>query len=493
MIMKTMRLIQNSLLVLTLAGAVKAEVKMSRMFGNDMVLQRELPVPIYGWADPGEKVTVTFAGQEKSTPAGNDGKWQVVLDPLEMSRSGQTLTVKGSNTLSFKGVLVGEVWLCAGQSNMAGSFGDKHPWTDEYNKLKLKHLRFCAKTRASWGDITERTSARLSRVAFYFGLHLYQELDIPIGLITRHNGGTPIQAWMSSGDAEMIRKKLDIPEDWREEGKKIRNPGFQYDDKISADNKVQGVVPYAIRGVAWYQGERNAKGNTGWEYDKLLAHFIDCWRKDWGERSGLETRKFPFYYVQIPTDIHLRSYEFPWVRDRQRRALEITENTGMAIFWEEGPGLHPADKELAGKRLALLALAKNYGRKDLVYSGPLLDDVRYADGKARLSFAHVGGGLRERNGKDKLDYFELAGEDVKYHPAEAVIDGDEVVVTSAAVSDPKYVRYLFNANGAVEESTEGGAGDKGSANFSLMNAEGIPAAAFMTDDEIPGPRKEMKR
>ena len=198
----------------------------------------------------------------------------------------------------------------------------------------------------------------------------------------------------------------------------------------------------------------------------------------------------------------MRSYEFPWVRDRQRRALEITENTGMAIFWEEGPGLHPAGKDLAGKRLAMLALAKTYpdtvlksrGKAcDLVYSGPLLDEVTYSKGKARLTFTHVGGGLKERYGKATLDYFELAGEDVNYYPAEAVIDGDEVVVTSDTVRDPKFVRYLFNAHPPVEESDEGGAEDQGSANFSLINVEGIPAAAFMTDDAIPGPRAEMKK
>jgi len=472
----------------TIAGALhsQADIQMNKMFGSGMVLQRELPVPVYGKADPGEKVTVTFAGQEKSTTTGDDGKWQVVLDPLETSNQGQTLTVKGTDEKSFKGVLVGEVWLCAGQSNMAGRFGAKHTIEDEYLKLDLKRMRFCGKGKKGWDTIDEKSAKSLSRVAFYFGIHIYKELDIPIGLITRHNGGTPIQAWMSEADAEVIRKKLNIPEDWREEGKKIRNPGFQYNDKLKE------VIPYGIRGAVWYQGERNAKSNTSMEYDQLLAHHIDSWRKDWGERAGLETRKFPFYYVQIPTDIHMRNYEFPWVRDRQRRALDITENTGMAIFWEEGPGLHPADKELAGKRLALLALAKDYGRTELVYSGPLLDQVTYSPNTARLTFKHVGGGLKERNGEKKLKYFELAGDDVKYHPAEAVIDGNEVVVTCAAVSQPKYVRYLFNANPPVEESAEGGAGDKGASNFSLMNVEGIPAAAFITDNEVPGPRANMR-
>ncbi|WP_157473693.1 sialate O-acetylesterase [Lentisphaera araneosa] len=459
---------------------------MSKMFGDGMVLQRELPVPVWGQADPGEQVSVSFAGQEKTVTTSDNGSWQVVLDPLETASKGQILTVKGSNELSFNDVLVGEVWLCAGQSNMAGRFGDKSPFPAKYDKKKISRMRYNGKGNKGWDSIDEKSAKSLSRVAFYFGVNLYEELNIPIGLITRHNGGTPMQAWMNADDAEVARKALNIPEGWREEAKKQRKPGYQYNDKLKE------VIPYAIRGAIWYQGERNAKSNTALEYDKLTVHFLDSWRKDWGERSGLETRKFPFYYIQIPTDIHLRNYEFPWVRDRQRRALEITENTGMAIFWEQGPGLHPADKSLAGKRLALLALAKDYGQTDLVYSGPLLDQVTYSPNTARLTFKHVGNGLVERKGEKSLKYFELAGDDVKYHPAEAVIDGDEVLVTCDAVSNPKYVRYLFNANPPVKESKEGGAGDKAASNFSLMNKDGIPASAFMTDDEIPGPRANIR-
>ncbi|MDD7984623.1 sialate O-acetylesterase [Lentisphaera marina] len=484
-------------ILLSIAASLSAtaDVQMSKMFGKGMVLQRELPVPVWGKADPGEQVIVSFADQEKSTVTGENGKWQVVLDPLQTSKEGQTLTVKGKNELSFNNVLVGEVWLCAGQSNMAGRFGDKSPFPAKYDKKTISEIRFNGKGNKGWDTIDQKSAKSLSRVAFYFGINLYEELNVPIGLITRHNGGTPMQAWMNPEDAEVARKALNIPEGWREEAKKQRKAGYQYNDKLKE------VIPYAIRGAVWYQGERNAKSNTALEYDQLTVHFLDSWRKDWGERAGIETRKFPFYYVQIPTDIHLRNYEFPWVRDRQRRALEITENTGMAIFWEQGPGLHPADKKLAGDRLAGIALAKNYPdtklksgelAKDLVYSGPLLDKVTYSTNTARLSFKYVGSGLKERNGETELKYFELAGEDVKYHKAKAVINGDEVVVTCEAVNNPKYVRYLFNANPPVQESKEGAAEDKGGSNFSLMNKDGIPASAFITDNEIPGPRSNIR-
>lgn len=467
-------------LALFAATSLSAEVSLSKMFSSKMVLQRELPVAIWGSADPGESVSVAFAGQEKSTTAAEDGSWRVILDPLTTNNQGQSLRVSGTaNELNLKDVLVGEVWLCAGQSNMAGRFGEKGgSIPQEAFDHGLRKIRF--HDRKSWDTVDKRSQRRLSRVAFFFGYELHKELNVPIGLIPRHNGGTPVQAWMSETDAEAIRKELGIEPDWREEAKKKqRKPGYQYRDKI------EHVIPFTFRGAIWYQGERNAKAQTSWEYDRLLAHHIGSWRKDWGERAGLPTRKFPFYYVQIPTDLHIRNYEFPWVRDRQRRALEITENTGMAIFWEEGPGLHPKDKSLAGKRLALLALAHDYGQSDLVYSGPLLDEVTFKGNKATFNFAHVGGGLKERNGASELQYFELAGADLVYHPAEAKIVGDTVVAWSGAVSEPKYARYLFNANKAVTESEEGGDLDEGSGQFSLMNAEGIPAAAFITDNEKP--------
>ena len=476
-----------ALVAITLAtflSSLSAEVSLSKMFGSKMVLQRERPVAVWGQADPGEAVALSFAGQERSTKADAQGDWRILLEPLEASKEGQQMTVRGpANEIILNNVLVGEVWLCAGQSNMAGRFSKGHSIPDEAFAHGLQHMRF--HDRKSWGGVDKKSQNRLSRVAFFFGYELYKELDVPIGLIPRHNGGTPVQAWMSKQDAEAIRTQLGIEPDWREEAKKQRAPGYQYRDKI------EHVIPFTFRGAIWYQGERNAKGQTAWEYDRLFAHFIESWRKDWGERSGLPAYKFPFYYIQIPTDIHMRGYEFPWLRDRQRRALEITENTGMAIFWEQGPGLHPANKHLAGKRLALLALANDYGQSELVQSGPLLDKVQFENGTARLSFTHTGSGLRERNGKSELDYFELAGADLVYQPATARIDADTVLVSSDQVTAPKYVRYLFNVYEGVTESAEGGKGDAGGGIFSLMNAEGIPASAFITDDAKPFTRTQQ--
>lgn len=464
---------------LTLAPTAFAEVRMPPVFGRGMVLQRELPVPVWGTATPDEKVTVSFAGQKLTATAGKDGKWMVKLAPLKASKKGQTLTVKGTNTLTFEDVLVGEVWLASGQSNMAGRFvkAKGRRIDPEVFKQDLSGLRFTTK---AWYTLNEKTQSFVSCVAFYFAIELYKKLDVPVGLIQRYNSGTPIQAWMPKDAAEAIRKQLGIPDGWNDVADN-RNPGVQYDDKID------DIVPMAFRGVIWYQGERNAKTRTGYEYDKLLALHIETWRELWAKRAGLELRKFPFYYVQVPTQ--MADGEWPWLRDRMRRALDITENTGMAVFYDYGPSLHPPNKQPSGYRLSLWALAKDYGHKDLVHSGPLLDKVRLDGGKAVLTFTHVGGGLRSRSGGRELEFFEIAGEDGKYTPATATIEGDTVVVGSDKIAKPVYVRYLFRK-------------PKPDPEVSLVNAEGLPASSFITDNlkpdrsaplEQPRPRRQKPK
>lgn len=445
-----------------------AEVELAAVFGDGMVLQRELPVPIWGMAAPGEEVTVTFAGQSVSGRADAKGQWMVKLAPLDTSSENRTLTVEATNNVSLKNVLVGEVWLCSGQSNMAGTFVEAKGRRIDPKDFEVDYSRFRFNGfNKGWDTVSERSQNRISMVAYYFGRELVREVDVPIGLITRYNSGTPIQAWMPEDAADEIRARLEIPENWRDpENKKQRQPGVQFAEKI------EPVIPYAVRGVIWYQGERNAKSETACEYDELLAFHIKTWRDLWSERAELPERLFPFYYVQVPTQTSPVTGEWPWLRDRMRRALNITENTGMAIVYDHGPDLHPANKEPFGRRLALLALANEYGREDLVFSGPLLNEVAVEGVKAVLTFDHVGGGLVSSSGDKQLQFFELAGKDGKYAPAEARIEGETVVVQSEAVSEPVYVRYLFRK---VEPGPE----------VSLLNAEGLPASSFMTDDFIP--------
>ena len=374
------------------------------------------------------------------------------------------MTVKGSNTITFEGVLVGEVWLCSGQSNMAGKFVESKGRSIDPKVFDkdLSAFRFLPRN-GGWRSLEAKTQNLISCVSYYFGIRLYEELDIPVGLIIRASSGTPIQCWVPASAAEEIRAELNIPADWGDP-KNPNRAATEYNAWIDS------IVPVAMRGAVWYQGERNAKTFTGWEYRHLLPHLIKTWRQLWAIRSGTELRKFPFYYVQVPTQ--QQDGEWPWLRDAMRRALDLTENTGMAVYYDHGPSLHPMNKQPAGERLALWALAKNYGRKDLVHCGPLLDEVQITDGKAVLSFKHIGGGLRNKSGGKKLEFFEIAGKDAKYMAADAWIEADTVVVQNRKISKPVYVRYLFRK-------------PKPDPKVSLINAEGLPASPFMTDDFKP--------
>lgn len=447
----------------------QADVTLPSIFSSNMVLQRELVVPIWGTADPGEDVTVKFAGQSKQTTADSNGKWMVRLDPLTTSNQQQTLLVEGKNRLELSGVLVGEVWLCSGQSNMADSFNSsKNRFIEpEYFEKGLGRMR--VSTRLGWTGIDERTQRSISRVGFYFGERLYRELDVPVGLILRYNSGTPIQAWIPKDDSEVVRKRLGIPDGWNDV-QENRNPGVQYADKIDP------ILPVCFRGVIWYQGERNAKAQTGYEYRQLLPFMIERWRQLFARRGGLPDRKFPFYFVQVPTQD--ATGEWPWLRDSMRRALDTTQNSGMAVFYDHGPSLHPHDKKYAGERLALWALAKDYGRSELQYSGPLLKDVEFRGNAAQLSFDHVAQGLSNPTGDNSnLDFFEIAGDNGKYVPANAKIVGDQVHMSSPQISEPKYVRYLFRKSEPDPA-------------VSLVNSAGLPASSFMTDNFKP-PREPI--
>ena len=459
------------LTILLTPGPAIADVTLPQIFSSNMVLQRELPVPIWGTADPSEEVSVKFAGQSKQAKADSAGKWMILLDPLATSNQEQALLVEGNNRLELTGVLVGEVWLCSGQSNMADSFNSsKNRFIEpEYFDKGLARMR--VSTRRGWTGIDEKTQRTVSRVGFYFGEKLYRELDVPVGLILRYNSGTPIQAWIPKNDSEVIRKRLGIPKDWNDSAEN-RNPGVQFADKI------EPIVPVCFRGVIWYQGERNAKTQTSYEYRQLLPFMIDNWRRLFADRAKTPVRKFPFYYVQVPTQE--ASGEWPWLRDSMRRVLATTQNTGMAVFYDHGPSLHPHDKHHAGQRLALWALAKDYGRTKLQYSGPLLKGVTYRGSTAELRFDHIADGLRNPSGDDSdLKFFEIAGEDGKYVSAEAKIVGDQVHVTSSQISDPKFVRYLFRK-------------PQPDSAISLVNSAGLPASSFTTDEFKP-PREPVAK
>ena len=458
--------------VLLLSPLANAEIKPDPLFSSHMVLQRNMAVPIWGKAAANEKITLTFAGQTVKTTADKTGAWKVKLKPLKTSKTPQTMTLAGSNTIKLTDILVGEVWLASGQSNMALCLGSGlRPETPK--ATDCSQLRFQTRKNRPWVVVDETTRKQLSAVAFYFGNKLNCDLDIPIGLVVRAHSGSPIQSWISPETAAAMEKKLDLPTHW----------GDPANPKLVARDFNPHILPIAgmaMRGAIWYQGERDAKTDTSWEYQYLLPALVDEWRTLWAERAGCAKRNFPFYYVQVPVQTTSTVDEWPEIRDAMRRALDTIPNSGMAVFYDYGPGLHPRNKLPAGERLALWALAKDYGKK-IVYSGPLLKSMTIKGNRAILEFDHIGGGLKNKSGKPDLDFFQIAGKDGVYHPALAQIVGKTVVVSAKLAPKPVHVRYLHRKA-------------KPSPVVSLVNAEGLPASSFMTDNTKPKrtPRPEPK-
>ena len=440
-------------LVLSLAGPAWAAVKVDPLFSDGMVLQCGMKTPVFGTADKGAKITVQFAGQSKTATAGDDGKWIVKLDELKASSDGAELKI-GDTVI--KDVLVGEVWVCSGQSNMAFRMQSDKDTAKEAPNANFPKIRW--QGGKGWGAVTPQNVKGVFAVAYYFAKTLQAELKVPIGLIGRARGGTPIEAWMPPGAAGDVLKKTDP---------KGKRSAKGHDGHLWTAH-IATLIPYGIRGAIWYQGERNAKEGTGWHYRYLQQRQVHDWRKVWGQND------FPFLWVQVPTGAN--GGGFAQLRDSQRRALALTPNTGMAVFYDWGPSLHPPKKQAAGKRLALWALGATYGKKDLVYSGPLLRDAdtKVAGKTLVLSFDHVGGGLVAKGGGANLEYFEVCGADGKWMPAKATIAGKTVVVSSAAVSKPLHARYLWATGGKPV--------------VSLLNKEGLPASPFVTDEDFGKPK-----
>ena len=493
------------LLVLMLTSSANADLEMPKIFSDNMVLQSGIPVSVWGIATPNEKVTVEFKAQEKSATAGEDGRWMIRLDPLPASSEAGTLTVTANKERKeFTDVLVGEVWLCSGQSNMASTF-TYLKITEEVEGVDYPQIRLT--TGKGWKLCTTESAKRFSAVAYYFGLNLWKELQVPVGLVSISRGCSSIEAWMTPEsfaanpllvDAngckltdEMKRfqqfhanyEKLSGEEKERvfhehctgnyffarsylkdgglspEKYRKVLwhmtvvKPAFLYDSLIAP------VVPFTVRGVTWYQGETNAKDKQYAQKQRIL---IESWRELWGQGD------FPFYIVQIaPT----RSTARPGIWLQQYKAVAETPNSGVAstvdIASPLGPGGHPANKRDVGKRLALLAFRNTYGRENLTFSGPTYKSAEIAGDKIVVSFDNTGTGLCVK-GADAPDSFEIAGADGEFTKAKAALEGDRVVVSAPSVTRPKFVRYAWG----------------GKVNPNLYNREGLPAFPFSTAERF---------
>ena len=490
------------------ASLQAAELKIATIFSDHMVLQRDKPVPVWGWADAGESITVEFAGQKKTASADAAGKWQVKLDPMTASAESRALDVqsnKPGRKLQVSDVLVGEVWLGSGQSNMAMRVSGAQNYKNEQTTANFPLIRSfnegsgaSAKVKADasgkWAVCSPETVGTFAATLYFFGRELHRELNVPVGLINSSVGGTPIESWIAveaqaqvpelektittqakapaAKDVAQLKANYEKqltrwkslaekakaegkspppqPRDPVEEQKSKGGPGGLFNGKIAP------LVPYALRGVLWYQGEANTHPGKGALYQYQLPLLVSDWRKLWGE-------ELPFAWVQLP-NFNRPGQGWSLVREAMLKTLRLPK-TGMAITVElgEADDIHPKNKQEVGRRLALWALGTVYGVKVPAISGPLPAGHKIQDDKIIVTFKHTEGGLAGKGGD--LTGFLVAGNDKEWKPAQATIDGDKVIVSSTEVAKPVAVRYAW-ASVAV---------------CNLFNGAGLPASPFRTD------------
>ena len=478
--------------LLALGQPARANVKVAGMFGANMVLQRSAAIPIWGWAGKGEKVTVAFNGATNAAVADENGKWMVKLGPFPAGGP-YTMTIAGSNTLTIGNILVGDVWLASGQSNMQWPLSkmdhaEREAAHADYGSFRFMTLHGTAREPAanvsgSWVVCSPATAPDFSAPGFFFGRALHTALKVPIGVINTSEGSSAARCWISAGTQlanpffkEALEEYKTFParkQAYMEAVAKAKAAGTQPPSHVPFfeaytdvpgflyNARIHPLAPFGIKGVIWYQGENEALFRHGRVYKDQFPALIQNWRELWGQGD------FPFLYVQLQPFGGRRQTpaESEWaeVRDGQRQTLKV-KNTGMVVTTDIcDPALHPVKKAELGKRLALAARAIAYGEK-VEYSGPLFDKAEFKDGRATVSFTHVGGGLVAKGGK--LEGFAIAGADSAFVWADAEISGNRVIVRSAKVPAPRAVRYAWADNPVG----------------TLFNQEGLPASCFRTGE-----------
>lgn len=515
------------LTLVMLLSSARADIRLPALFSDGLVFQQRKPLSVWGWAAPDEDVSVQFAGQTRAARADLDGKWRVILDPMPANATPQEMKVTGKNSLTLKNLLIGEVWICSGQSNMQWTVSQAANPQQEIEAANFPQIRMFNVERAtamspaddvkgSWKEANPGNVGQFSAVGYFFGRHLHQVLKVPVGLINTSWGGTRVEAWTSresleerpcaaqmlsdwdgirqSWDAAAENSKYEVAKaEWQAQVQKIKKDNAS----LPADKQVQQppaprppddpsktphhpavlfnamvapLIPYSIQGAVWYQGESNQK--RAFQYQELLPNMINDWRTRWNS-------EFSFYIVQLAAfGNNLPVTKLPGLPDtwaELQEAQYLTSITlprcGLVVTNDIGEekDIHPKNKQEVGRRLALWALAHDYGRTNTVFSGPMLGNAVVEGGRVRIQFDHVGGGLKTRDGGE-LKHFQIAGQDQKWAWAEAKIEGSEIVVSSSAVPSPVGVRYAWAA------WPEGA---------NLINAEGLPASCFRTDEFIP--------
>ena len=501
------------LALLLLAQPLAAKVTLAPLFQDGAVLQREKTVPVWGNADAGKEVTVTFGGQTKTATADNAGRWQILLDSMTASAEGRVMTVTeaGAPATEVKDLLVGEVWIGSGQSNMQFTVNQTKKEDQDaaaVGPIPLLRLfdvpRVLSNVRqetvdAKWVSATPETAKGFSAVAYFFGKKLTEDLNVPVGMIHSSWGGSRIEPWwaeeglagieeFASLHAARIAKSPGFPEydqpyrkyisavrDWSDVAEKAMNAGATPPEMPAAPERlklghgaeagtyqamIHPLVPYALRGFLWYQGESN--NGEGMLYTTKMQALIAGWRKQFRDDNA------PFLFVQLAPYNYgdNRKYDLAGIWWAQQETLKIP-HTGMAVINDIGnvKDIHPNQKAEVARRLALWALADTYGKTDLVKSGPLFSEYKVTDTGIAIRFDHLGGGLTTRDGNPPT-LFEIAGTDSVYQPADAKIseDGKWILLTSTAVAKPDRARFAWSQT----------------AEPNLTNKEGLPAAAFNT-------------
>ncbi len=474
-----------------------AQLKLDRMFSDNMVLQQNQKVKIWGTADAGASVKIDASWNGIAKATANDlGEWETYIKTPKAGSGSYDLTiVSGNNTVTLKNVVTGEVWFCSGQSNMAFKLYRSKGVEKDSLLANNSQIRLYSDPRTGWEESTYKIASQFSAVGFYFGLNIYQKLNVPIGLISASVSGSPVEAWIPletmQNDPELkvtvdrwdgwlsdyktkdsIRYNTEYAQ-WEANGKKGEEPSiprsvysiprYHHQRGILYKDKVQPIIPYGIKGVIWYQGE----GNMEWpnEYEALFSNLITSWRMAWGQGD------FPFYFVQIPAyDYPMKfgvdkSLNAPYLREAQYRTLKL-KNSGMAGTMDVGnpENVHPNLKRPIGERLAYIALSKTYGFKDIEYSGPTYKKCAVENDKVTVEFDHAKNGL-VATGSEAM-WFELAGDDGVFYPAKARLEDNKAIVSSNCVPQPLSIRYAWKA-GCVTN---------------VFNIEGLPAIPFLVDN-----------
>ena len=474
-------------LLVGLAGSALADVSLPAIFSDHMVLQRDQKDRVWGWAEPGEEVTVGMCGQTKTAKAGADGAWKVELDPMPAGGPFE-LTVKGKNAITFKDVLVGEVWICSGQSNMQWPVNltddadlERASATDPMIRLITVPnvgTQEPQKTfNGSWQVCTPQTVGNFSGVGYLFGRQLRQTLGVPVGLINDAWGGSAAEAWVRRELLEKDPKYKDLMASWVEREKQYESADANAKKNMEGlmrgnarpgniyNGALKPTIGYGIRGAIWYQGESNA--GRAYQYRDLFPLMIQSWRDEWGQGD------FPFYWVQL-ADFMAEKPEpsdsgWAELREAQTMTLSRLPKTGQAVIIDigEGKDIHPRNKQGVAKRLARLALAQDYGRSDIAHKSPTYKAMKVDGDKVTITFDNVnGGGFRPFDVQEARG-FTVAGEDKKFYNAQAKVTGPNTVeVRCDKVSTPVAVRYAWADNPVVN----------------LYDNAGLPVTPFRTDD-----------